>query len=318
MVQFSAIVPVFNCEAYIEETIDSVIDSLKSFNHEILVINDGSTDTTWEKLRKFKSKITVFDQSNQGQAKAINCGLKNAAGKYSIIVNADDPLINRELFVSSWDILEENSAIVGTYPNWQIIDAKGQIIELVIPKEFSRKEFIGRFNCLIGPGGIFRTDLAREIGGWDHTFKFVPDYNFWLRMSEHGDFFHVNQTQAQWRSHEETISIGSRGRKMADERVRVMQDFIISSSRMDPRLAKMALANANYRAGILTYFDKSIKGYKFALKAIKLYPRIILENYFPATLFILFSPMSSNILVLVKKYINLDFIASKIQLRVKS
>jgi glycosyltransferase involved in cell wall biosynthesis len=249
---------------------------------------------------------------------AINCGLKNAGGKYSIIVNADDPLINRGLFVSSWDVLENNSEIVGTYPNWHIIDAKGQVIELVIPKEFSRKEFIGRFNCLIGPGGIFRTDLAREIGGWNQTFKFVPDYDFWLRMSEHGDFLHINQTQAQWRSHEETISIGSRGRKMADERVRVMQDFIISSSRMDPKLAKMALANANYRAGILTYFDKTIKVYKFAFKAIKLYPRIILENNLPATLFILFSPISNSILFLLKKFINLDFIASKIQLRVKS
>ena len=317
VLQFSVIIPVCNGEKFIRETVESVIHSLRKFEGEIIIIDDGSVDLTPNILAEITSDLHIISQENQGQASAVNAGIFNAKGKYSIIVNADDPLIDSELFESAWRILEENSAIVGTYPDWNLIDDRGAILEQVNVKDFSQREFVGRFNCLIGPGGIFRTKLAKEINGWNPMYKFVPDYDFWLRLSKFGDFRHVNRVQAQWRSHSESISIGSRGKRMAEERIAVITSHVKSNPQIDKNLARMALANAYYRAGMLSYFDATIPGYKYALRAIRLHPKILIESNFGALIFMMFSPVSSRVIQTLGKIVNLEHIAASIQKSVK-
>jgi glycosyltransferase involved in cell wall biosynthesis len=290
--KFTIITPVFNGADYIEETVLSVIAATKEIDAEYLVVDDGSTDNTRQILEKYSSEIQYIYQENLGQATAINKAIYMAKGVYTTIVNADDPILTKNLFLESEKIMDHEPQVVATYPDWNMIDSKGKIVESVFVKEFDPVELIGKFNCLIGPGGIFRTSVAKNLNGWDPSYRFVPDYDFWLRMSERGIFRHVPEIQATWRTHETSISISSRSNAMAKERIRVIDDFIFRNPDIPMKLKKMALAHSRYRAAALSYFDSEIDGRKLLVFSIRNYPKILVEKDIRISLFILFLPIS--------------------------
>ena len=86
----AVIIPVYNMEMYLEECLDSVLaQTLENF--EIICINDGSSDTSPDILKRYAEKnecITVIDQENQGVSAARNAGLKSSDAEYvCFIVN---------------------------------------------------------------------------------------------------------------------------------------------------------------------------------------------------------------------------------------
>lgn len=92
--------PVYNCEPYIEDCLNSLLDSNILGNYEIICIDDGSTDKSGEILKKYAKDwpcIRVITQKNQGVASARNTGLKKALGKYITFVDADDFLLTGAL-----------------------------------------------------------------------------------------------------------------------------------------------------------------------------------------------------------------------------
>lgn len=102
--EISIIIPAYNVEKYIEECIDSVLKQ-KLINFEILVINDGSTDSTLAKLEKYKGNknIKIITTKNRGLSAARNLGIKLSQGEYLLFLDSDDFLIENSLF----KVLEE-------------------------------------------------------------------------------------------------------------------------------------------------------------------------------------------------------------------
>jgi glycosyltransferase involved in cell wall biosynthesis len=254
---FSIITPVFNGEDFIEETVKSVLKFAPSGDFEYLIVNDGSTDATKSILERFGDLVITIDQRNMGEAAAVNVGFARATGKYALVVSADDPLISAELFTLSKSILENNQNIVATYPDWNLIDASGETQKEIRTPEFSLHALVGLNQCIPGPGAIFRTSDARLIGGRNIKLKFGSDYDFWLRLSNLGNFQRIPEFLAQWRGHENSTSVKSRGPEMAAERIRIIEDFV-SQARLPDDLKQMALGNAYYSAAILRYFNKKV------------------------------------------------------------
>jgi len=90
----SVIVPVYNAEKTLKDTLRSVL-SQKYNNIELICVNDGSTDQSLEilnRIAKFDNRVVIINQSNQGPAKARNNGLDRAHGKYISFVDSDDCL----------------------------------------------------------------------------------------------------------------------------------------------------------------------------------------------------------------------------------
>ena len=85
----SVIIPTFNCGRYVELAVESVLHQTRR-PFEIIVVDDGSTDDTGFKLKKYEDRVQVVTQVNQGSSKARNVGLELARGEYVAFLDADD------------------------------------------------------------------------------------------------------------------------------------------------------------------------------------------------------------------------------------
>ncbi|MBM4104451.1 MAG: glycosyltransferase family 2 protein [Planctomycetes bacterium] len=94
--RISVIIPAYNAAAYIERALRSVLNQTRSAD-EIIVINDGSTDTTSEILKQYKGKIRIIEQANAGVSAARNTGIRAATGDWIAFLDADDEWLPEKL-----------------------------------------------------------------------------------------------------------------------------------------------------------------------------------------------------------------------------
>ena len=125
----SIIIPAYNAENYIEQTIKSVIE--QEFEAwELIIINDGSTDNTLKIIKKFDdNRIKVISTKNQGVSAARNTGIKASQGKYIAFLDADDVWLSDNL-IEKVSQLESNSEIDWVYSNMYHADEVLNIIEV--------------------------------------------------------------------------------------------------------------------------------------------------------------------------------------------
>lgn len=112
-IKISTIIPIYNAENYLRETIESVIKQTIGFeeNIELILVNDGSTDKSEdicnEYLKKYPNNVKYFKKENGGSSDAKNYGIKYSKGKYINFLDADDILSNNAL-ENTYKFLEEN------------------------------------------------------------------------------------------------------------------------------------------------------------------------------------------------------------------
>jgi len=110
--KLSIIIPVYNEEKTILQILEKVKKANISVAHEIIIVDDGSTDTTREKLKKIKGARVIFHKKNQGKGAAVKTGIKDAKGDYILIQDADleyDPNQIKDLLKP---ILENKAKVV--------------------------------------------------------------------------------------------------------------------------------------------------------------------------------------------------------------
>lgn len=120
----SVVIPVYNSEKFLSESIESVLNQTYK-NLEIIAVDDGSTDSSPEILKKYSKKITVLTQPNHGLSSALNLGIKKMNGKWFKWFSPDDILQPNaiEILVQEATKLPENSIV---YSNWELIDENGK------------------------------------------------------------------------------------------------------------------------------------------------------------------------------------------------
>lgn len=122
----SVIVPIYNVEKYLEKCIESIINQSYK-NLEIILINDGSPDSSkeiCEKYRQIDSRIVLINKKNGGLSSARNAGLKNATGEIIVCVDSDD-WINKDMIRVMYQNLEKYNADLSVC-NFEIKDASGK------------------------------------------------------------------------------------------------------------------------------------------------------------------------------------------------
>jgi glycosyltransferase involved in cell wall biosynthesis len=297
--RLSVITPVYNGEKYINETIDSVISAIGISDVEYLVIDDGSTDGTSRILQSYGTQIKVIRQENQGESAAVNTGFNSASGDLVLVVSADDPLLSGAIFDGVEEFFDKNPEIVVWYPNWNMIDGAGNLIRTVYVDEYSDEKLIGRFICLPGPGAFIRKSAALQIGGRRTKWKYVGDYDFWLRISRVGQLKKRDAVLAQWRFHDESTSISQRGDRMFNERISVIEEFVKEYA-IPTSLARQARAHSLYYAARLSFFSSEINGRKAILRALFMRRGWIEDSSVGVIIYLISAPISSLFKPIIK------------------
>lgn len=217
------ITPTYNQAAYLEETIESVLNQDYP-KIEYIVINDGSTDGTAHVLEKYADRITIINQTNIGQANTLNKGWSTAKGKYLSYLSSDDKL--RPNAISELvAVLESDTNIACVFPDSDLIDEHAKVIKTNVCQPFSLTNLVIRQECHIGPGAVFRAAAFKKLGGWRPDLRLAPDREFWMRLAATGRFEFIRRALAEYRLHRESISYKEVSESVSLEYMHVLDDY---------------------------------------------------------------------------------------------
>ena len=204
----SVVIPVYNAEAHLEETLASVF--AQTYPHiEIVAVDDGSRDRSVEILEKYRHRIRVVRQKNSGAAAARNLGVREAKGKWIAFLDADD--------LWSVDKVEHQLAACGarawSYTNSIFLggvnDGKrdsdltpkyqGQVLEQLICNNF-----VGTSSVMV------LRQVFLEAGGFSESLQSIEDWEFWIRLASHYEICYVSEPLVRYRVHSSSASRSTR------------------------------------------------------------------------------------------------------------
>ena len=174
----SIIIPVYNCEKYIREAIQSALDQTYG-NTEIIVVDDGSTDKTRDIILEFKDITTIF-KVNGGTASALNAGIRAGSGKWIKWLSADDVLYKDAISEMMKRVLDRYTI---HYTHYDYIDENGNVTGEFVERDRPESELWGYFYGN-GSTSLFHRDLIDKIGYFDDSLRHSEDYEFWLRATQ--------------------------------------------------------------------------------------------------------------------------------------
>lgn len=197
------ITPTFNRSHLIIQTVESILNQTYP-RIEYIIVDDGSTDNTSQVLAPYANRITLVQQTNQGEAQAVNHGFVRAHGSIVGVVNSDD-FIAPNLVECVVERLTAMPELVAIYPDWQAVDLESNPFGPVYRRPYNYKTLLYGV-CLPGPGTFFRTKLIEQVGGRNPTYRFVGDWEFWLRIGLHGNMERIPSCLAYFRVHRQSLS----------------------------------------------------------------------------------------------------------------
>jgi glycosyltransferase involved in cell wall biosynthesis len=203
----SVIIPTYNRVASVTRAIDSVLDQTYK-NHEIIVVDDGSTDNTRKVLNeRYGDRIRYVHQTNKGSAAARNVGIAASSYDFVAFLDSDDYWLPRKLEVQV--PLMANEGVVLSFTNWWYgKDSSGRDYFSQIGLSFGSDPTI--LDCpvraLVRKGGsgvntsvsLCRKSIIRRVGGFDERMRIYEDTRMWLRLSFEGKFAVTSEPLAVW------------------------------------------------------------------------------------------------------------------------
>ncbi|MCL2536854.1 MAG: glycosyltransferase [Coriobacteriia bacterium] len=189
----SVLIPAYNAEATIRETLESIQSQCFS-DFEAVVVDDGSTDCTPQIAGEFATSDTRFrliSKVNGGTASAYNEGLKSMRGEYAALCAADDVLLPECLYVHSrsieerkgFDVFTSNGYFFHDNEGWKRVARKGA--NWGDAREVTLIDLA--HSCIFGVGTVFSRQSALNVGGMRTSL--ADDYDLWVRMMIEGSRF---------------------------------------------------------------------------------------------------------------------------------
>jgi glycosyltransferase involved in cell wall biosynthesis len=255
----SVVMPVRNGARWLSEAIESIIyQTCRDF--ELLVIDDGSTDETPEILTNWlsrDSRIRVLRQNERGLVAALNYGLDEARGSLIARHDADDRAIAHRL-ERQIRVLGDNPR-VGLLGAWaQRIDAHGRARGYSRPETRPERitDVLARTNPFIHSTVIFRTEIARRLGGYRAAFEAAEDYDLWLRMSEITQLANAADVLVQYRRHDTNVSARKAIRQSFSVRLAQRATGIRRQTGRDPAIGMTTAPDWRTAHALDTFYGK--------------------------------------------------------------
>jgi len=211
----SVIIPAFNVEKFIEETICSVLNQTYQ-NFEIIVVDDSSLDGTLEivkKLSETDSRILFYKIDHAGKPSVPrNYGIKKANGEFVAFLDSDDIWLKDKLEMQLKYFQRYPEAVFVytmsvTFGNVNIFSSGYEVLPLLFNAAHSREDLIKKGNSITCSSVLAKSKIVKDIGGFDEDPKLVvEDYDLWLRLSERGSFYFIPRIYVKYRVHKTQVS----------------------------------------------------------------------------------------------------------------
>lgn len=208
------IVPAYNEGRVIEPSVRSLLQ-LDYPAYEILVVDDGSTDDTRERVAPLEGRhgdvtVRLVSKTNGGKASALNTGIALARHEYVLCMDGDSKLEPQVLRVAMPHFAKSHVAAVAG--NVKIINrethlARFQALEYIEGLNMARRAqgFVRVVNIIPGPIGVFRRDVLQEVGGYDRD-TFAEDADLTLKILALGYHIAYEDRAIAWTEAPETVN----------------------------------------------------------------------------------------------------------------
>jgi glycosyltransferase involved in cell wall biosynthesis len=217
----SVVMAGYNADQYIQRAVESILG--QTYRHfELIIIDDGSTDRSWEILRNFQdSRIRLIrNDHNLGQTCSLNKGLALARGEIIVRHDADD-YSNTDRFRVQVDFLRNHPDVGLLGASYYFVDDQDELLDIVYLPE-TNAELQARLlegNIFCHGSVMIRTDIIRKVGGYNEAFRVTQDYDLWLRLAEHCKLANIQQPLYYFRFDGETITRKNRPTQLAFRRL---------------------------------------------------------------------------------------------------
>jgi len=201
MPRISVVIPVYNGEKTIRETVHSVLKQTFS-DFELLVIDDGSQDATIHILKSIQDpRLKVFPRPHMGTAASRNYGISQARAEFIAFLDADD-LWAAEKLEAQAKALRENPKAAVAYSWTDFIDESAEFIHsglhFTANGDVYAKLLVINF-LESGSNPLIRREALAEVGGFNSALESFEDWDMWLRLAQRHHFVTVPIPQILYR-----------------------------------------------------------------------------------------------------------------------
>jgi glycosyltransferase involved in cell wall biosynthesis len=199
------IIPVYNGQETIRRAIDSVLSQSYRAT-EVIVVDDGSTDSSIELLLQYGAKIRLVEQKNAGVASARNQGIKLSRGEYIAFLDQDDFWVQEKLAIQV-EILRKHPSVGVTFSNLEAVNKQGEKLGFTtIPPHLrcapSWEDLLLEGSMVTTSTVLARRKIILKVGGFDADLFKLPqgyaDRDFVLRLRELTDFHYLDLCLASY------------------------------------------------------------------------------------------------------------------------
>ena len=199
--------PVYNCEAFVSDQLDSLLNQTFG-DFELIVVNDGSSDLTSSIVKDYSAldpRIKLIDNEfHKGIAGALNTGLKYAIGKYIARADGDDIHLPDRLRIQ-YDFLENHQEIDVVGARAKLFNNQGPIRESAYPRrsiELCWKFISNTYFC--HPSVMFRASLYTKFGGYPNVT--VEDFAYFSKIIKTRRGYNLPISLLNYRVHDQSYS----------------------------------------------------------------------------------------------------------------
>lgn len=209
----SIVLPIYNGEKYMRESIDSII--MQSYqNWELIIVNDCSIDNTAEIANEYVKKdkrIKYYkNEKNMRLPKTLNKGFSLSKGDY-LTWTSDDNLFKQGAFEKMVAALKNNNADF-VYASYETIDENGNYIDYVQTNKMGKYEIIG--HNVVGACFMYTRKVYDVIGDYEDKFLLVEDYDYWLRIFSKFNITYIKEILYSYRLHDGALTSTERTEKI--------------------------------------------------------------------------------------------------------
>lgn len=267
----SVVIPCYNHERFVKDSIQSVIDQTYK-NIELIIIDDGSRDDSVLMIKELtavcKERFIHFEfrsRPNIGLGETLNEALSWCKGKYFSVIASDDQMLKDKTTIQV-NFLERNLEFVAVFGGVKVIDDNNKFIieRLNEDKQYSFKEIIMHEHDLPASTQMIRTMAIREVGGYDPSLV-IEDWYMLLKLSMNSNIFYISYVFCLYRQHNSNISKNLV--EIQKGRLDVLYLF------KDNKYYKMALQNVRWINGVESLIMSKNKNIKKLLNLFLIDPK---------------------------------------------